>query len=390
MGWLNNLIAKFHKEDEFEEFEESWSEVVYHRESLDIHDPVQRREYIQSCLEQIADAAHEVEGLSMEYATVTALLTDMEEIESLPDKEKRELEIAASKVATLQDEKESFKGRKSHMTDAQFHQMERVEDEVEEGLKKLTEAEEYQVLVKRDLSKLDAERHAFRFRHHELVTTIAQCKSIGMVCTVMVFMTIFLLLALQFGFELETGWGFVFTIAIAAIVYGVVYFKHQEATTELKKLNKDNNRLIQLQNTVKIRYVNNTNLLDYLYMKYKVKSAKELEKLKADFEEEREARERYRRAQFDLNENEQALIQILRRYRVKDPAIWLHQTEAILDRKEMVEIRHNLIIRRQSLRKRMDYNKDVIVGNAKKEIKDIVDSYPKYAKEIMDMVDKYL
>lgn len=390
MGWLNNLISKFHKEEDFADYDDSWSEIVYHREDLDIHDPVQRREYIQGCLEQISDAAHEVEGLTVEYGTVTSLLTDMEEIESLPEREKRELEIAASKVSTLQGEKEAFQGRKTHMTDAQFHQMERVADEVEDGLKKLQEAEEYQVLVKRDLAKLDAERHAFRFRHHELVLSIEQCRTIGIVCTIMVFFTVFLLLILQFGFELETGWGFVFTIALAAIVYGIVYFKHQEATSELKKLNKDNNRLIQLQNTVKIRYVNNTNLLDYLYMKYKVKSAKELEKLKADFEEERDARERYRKAQYDLDENEQALIQILRKYRVKDPAIWLRQTDAILDHKEMVEIRHNLIIRRQSLRKRMDYNKDVIVGNAKKEIKDIVDSYPRYAKEIMDMVDKYL
>ena len=65
MGWLNRLFGKLNKqEDDFESYEESWSEVVYHRENLDIHDDVQRREYIQGCLEQIADAAREVEGLS--------------------------------------------------------------------------------------------------------------------------------------------------------------------------------------------------------------------------------------------------------------------------------------------------------------------------------------
>ena len=55
----------------------------------------------------------------------------------------------------------------------------------------------------------------------------------------------------------------------------------------------------------------------------------------------------------------------------------------------MVEIRHNLIIRRQSLRRRMDYNKEVIAGKAQEEIKDLVESYPKYAGEIMNIVDEY-
>lgn len=69
--------------------------------------------------------------------------------------------------------------------------------------------------------------------------------------------------------------------------------------------------------------------------------------------------------------------------------IWLHQTAAILDKKEMVEIRHNLIIRRQSLRRRMDYNKEMVAGKAQAEIKDLVDKYPKYAAEIVGTVEQY-
>ncbi len=69
--------------------------------------------------------------------------------------------------------------------------------------------------------------------------------------------------------------------------------------------------------------------------------------------------------------------------------IWLHQTAAILDKKEMVEIRHNLIIRRQSLRRRMDYNKEMVAGKAQAEIKDLVDKYPKYAAEIVGIVEQY-
>ena len=69
--------------------------------------------------------------------------------------------------------------------------------------------------------------------------------------------------------------------------------------------------------------------------------------------------------------------------------IWLKQTEALLDKREMVEIRHKLIIQRQSLRRRIDYNREVVALNAQNEIKDLVDKYPKYAKEILNIVSEY-
>ncbi len=103
----------------------------------------------------------------------------------------------------------------------------------------------------------------------------------------------------------------------------------------------------------------------------------------------KDERHNYKRAEIELDSTQQELLHILRRYQVKDPMIWLHQTQALLDKKEMIEIRHNLIIRRQSLRRRMDYNKEVIAGKAKAEVKDLVENYPKYAKEILGIVAEY-
>ena len=141
-----------------------------------------------------------------------------------------------------------------------------------------------------------------------------------------------------------------------------------------------------LQNRVKIRYVNNTNLLDYLYMKYHVSSGKELTGLWEKYKVEKEERRRYREAELELDDCHQELLNILKCYQVKDPAIWLHQTAAILDNKEMVEIRHNLIIRRQSLRRRMDYNKEMIINKAENDIKELAEKYPQYAGELAGMV----
>ena len=95
------------------------------------------------------------------------------------------------------------------------------------------------------------------------------------------------------------------------------------------------------------------------------------------------------KAEKELDRYQKDLLHELRRYQVKDPMVWLHQIPALLDKKEMVEIRHGLIIRRQSLRRRMDYNKEVIAGKAQAEIKDLVEKYPKYAKEILSIVGEY-
>ena len=60
-----------------------------------------------------------------------------------------------------------------------------------------------------------------------------------------------------------------------------------------------------------------------------------------------------------------------------------------MNHNEEVEIRHYLNSQRQSLRKRMEYNRDIVAGNAKMEIEDMARQYPKYTQEILDMVSRY-
>ena len=94
-------------------------------------------------------------------------------------------------------------------------------------------------------------------------------------------------------------------------------------------------------------------------------------------------------SQKNLDANQQDLIYMLRHFRVKDPEIWIHQPEALLNHNEEVEIRHSLNVQRQSLRKRMEYNRDIVAGNAKLEIEDMAKQYPAYTQEILDMVSRY-
>ena len=209
---------------------------------------------------------------------------------------------------------------------------------------------------------------------------ISDTKGMAVICVTALGLCVLLLLFLQFFLEMDTKLGYLLTAGAAAVVITMIYVKHMDARRELKRVETGINKIILLQNKVKIRYVNNTNLLEYLYMKYGASSGQELKDMWQNYKIEKEEREKFRRAELDLDYSEQELLQILKCYQIQDPAIWLHQTEAILDPKEMVEIRHNLIIRRQSLRRRMDYNREVVAGTSQRDIKALVERYPKYAK----------
>ena len=62
--------------------------------------------------------------------------------------------------------------------------------------------------------------------------------------------------------------------------------------------------------------------------------------------------------------------------------------DALINRNELVEMRHELIVRRQTLRKQMEYNNEV-ADNARNEIMDVARTYPEYAEEIAEMVNKF-
>ena len=203
----------------------------------------------------------------------------------------------------------------------------------------------------------------------------------------MVFLAM-LLAILGAALKLDVELGYVIAILISAFAITLMYVKYHDSQRELIRVEKTINKLVLLQNTVKIRYVNNTNLLEYLYVKYDVNSSAELNKLWDKYLQENKAREQEQQMEQDMEINQSSLIKLLRRHEIHDPAIWIHQAQALIDSKEMVEIRHNLILRRQKLRKQMEYNAQA-AQEAQDEVKDIVAQYPEYARSIVNIVSEY-
>ncbi|RKM61340.1 hypothetical protein D6855_05465 [Butyrivibrio sp. CB08] len=390
MGFLDIFSNNSRDEDWAEQTRlQDWNDIVYTRKDVDMDDPVQRREYIGSCLLQMQEAARELDALEYEYNDVTSHLRDMEEIDALPPEQRAEINDCAQKILDSQVTQEKFGKRKSKMTDAEFEHMERLQHDAKSGASKLAEAEVYQKKIRNDLKRLDSEHQAYEYQEEELLATIENTKKLIIAIGVALVVILVFLLILQIGLKLNVIYGIMVTVLLAAIAITVLYVQNSNAAVELKTVTKSISRLIMLQNQVKIRYVNNTNLIDYLCIKYGVNTSSELTDLYERYEQEKKERARFEDARKLLDSNEKDLIYMLRHYRVKDPDIWIHQVEALLNHNEEVEIRHSLNVQRQSLRKRMEYNRDVVAGNAKLEIEDMARQYPKYTQEILDMVSKY-
>ncbi len=390
MGFLETIFGKTRDDEWTKQNElENWNDIVYTRKELDMDDPVQRREYIGSCLQQMEEAARELDALELEYNDVTSHLRDMEEIDALPPEQRREINECAQRILDSQDQQEKFARRKSKMTDDEFERMERLQSEAKAGAKKLADAESYQKKIKNDLKRLDGEHEAYLFREEELEKTIDNSKKLIITVAIALGFIVLFLLILQLVLELNVIYGYMIAVILAAVSVTLLYVQSTNALVELKSVRKSIERLVMLHNTVKIRYVNNTNLIDYLCLKYRVGTSKELVSLYDRYIQEKTERAQFEDAQKNLDANQKDLIFMLRHYRIKDAEIWLHQPEALLNHNEEVEIRHSLNVQRQSLRKRMEYNRDIVAGNAKLEIEDMAKQYPEYTQEILDMVSRY-
>ena len=381
-----NFFKKLFSKKQNIESNEPDEQVTKLRRNVNFDSPEDRSRYIMDCLEQLETGTRETEILTGEYQLITEYLTDTEEIDALPDEQHSKLEALASQLTGYDSEMKKYRDRKNRMSDIDFYTLRSHESEVEDGIKKLREGEKYAVKIKKDLRRLDGERQANEFRKQELKRSKANYKGmVGIFITAYIFCML-LLVFLQFVLGLSVFIGYFLATAVMAIACAVAAIKYIDSDKEQATAQNTVNKLIKLQNTVKIRYVNNRRLLEFLYLKYHVENAEKLEKLWRLYQQEKEERRQFIEAEARNEYCSKQFLAMLTSFRIKYPDRWLFQTSAILDKREMVEVRHELILKRQAIREQMEHNKK-LADDARDEIADISLLYPEYAKEILEMVD---
>ncbi len=388
MGFWKDLFRKVKKKEAPEEEQEIVEQYLIGAEDVNLADSYERKRYIESLLEQMADATKQIDACNGEYQTVNSYLKDIEELEYIDSVDKQEIQKHAQAILHLATDKKQYEEKKNRMSDEDFKRMQLLEDDADEGVRRMKEAEEYQTLIRGDLRRLEGEKQACIFRRSEAENAMNNLRGMTQIILISLISCVVILLIMQLGFGMNTKVGFILAGAIGAIALLAVYMYYLDAVKEKTRSSRSLNKVILLQNRVKIRYVNNTNLLEYFYMKFGIASAAELEKLREKYAEEKAEREKFEDDCKEMTYSQEQLVKILNSYHFYDPLIWLHQAKALLDPKEMVEVRHALILRRQKIRQRLDFNTKNATA-AREQIKEIVASYPEYAKEILRMVSEY-
>lgn len=359
-----------------------------HRSDLNILDYRDRERYVRECCEMMTAASKEVEAQKVEYQLVTERLTDLDEIAQLPTSAREEVRTRAQRIFQIEEDEANYRRPVSKITEAQYREMERLADDIPGAIRDMQEREAYQDRVKRDLNLIEGEKSALNYQKREEKQKSKNAKGYVIIILVTAVLAFAMLLFLQYALRMDVEIGYYVLIGLTAIFVSACGVSYRNAISTETSTDKQMNRAITLQNTVKIKYVNITNLLDYTYAKYKVANSFELSYMWDKYQEEKAARNHSEEVAIKLKDARQSLYILLSHYKIKDPSIWIYQPGALVYDEELTELRHNLIIQRQRLRKGIDFNV-YNLEDAKAELEQLVKDYPKYAKEILAIVTQY-
>ena len=370
-------------------YEEDIPEVGHiERAEVDMSDRRLRERYVRNLCDQMAECTSEIDSASKEYRYVTDYLRDCEIIDAIPEESESTLISAAENVIHLLKENESHTGRLGKISEAKYEEMQAIAADMPKALEELKEHEEYKELVRDDLRKLEGEKVSRQFSRRDARVRQISSRNIAMIAVFAMGFVIFILLILQYMYEMNVMPGVIAAAALGAITLTASFSIFVNARSIERRTVRELNQIIAKQNTVKIRYVNTQNLIEYEYEKYHIHSSEELAHYWRLYQEEKHERDLLRRMSTDMDAAEERYRKELMNANVNYPTLWIHQAEAVVDRREMVELRHGLVARRQGLRKRIDYNTENRDA-AKKEVEALVAKYPNYAHEILDIVSEY-
>lgn len=363
-------------------------EITLEQETLDLKDPTERKSFIAQNCDQIVEATRQMEEFQTEYEAVTAYLSDIQVIEQIPKEQRAELNDAARHILTLTRERNQYLNGKMKITKSQYDLLEAHEDDIPKEVQKISQKESYMMALKGDLGTLEGEKHSLAHEHKEQVERQNFLRLLSIVVGVMTGIVFAALFWVEREFDYDGKLPFILTILLVLVCAAYIAHEARKNRTEVMMNQRKMARAIGLQNTVKIKLVNNKLSLDYSYAKFGIASAAQLTYFWEEYVKQKELNNKYKNNTELLNYYSEKLVKQLRGFYIHDAEVWIHQSVALLDAKEMVEIRHRLNVRRQKLRERMDYNMQTKAG-AIERIGEAIKKNPEAKEEIIITLKKY-
>ena len=314
------------KKRSFEEKMDDLSQTVLTENN--IKDPKQVEQYVVERLEQMIDITREIEEEKSEYRTVTSYLNDVQKLEDLPEPEKKKIADVAQNVVQLNSARNIFLNSEKKLTDAQFTQLQQEEKTMPDAIKRLSSNEIYQDTIKKDMKYLEREKSRWLLHREYLMHQQKSLKNLLYIILAIVAAVAVTLITLQLGFKVDTYYAWMVLIFVTAVAVCADYLKMLHNDSEIKLAERSANKAILLRE-----------------------------------------REKYQRTNEDLEYFNGRLVRALNQYQLYDAQVWITQAAALIDPREMVEVKHGLILRRQKLRDRMEYNVEEMKNQREEALK---------------------
>lgn len=382
MRFLKRLFSKKKNMNREGEAFEATDERFPEEQETDLH---KIGHYVLDHCEQIIESARELGEEKKEYEIVTSYLKDIEFLTDLPEEQKAPIREVTENILKLNKERDQYLNMSKKISDSQYVMLEQMEQEIPDVVRRMRENETYQATIKHDMACLEGEKMQWTLLRSELLHEKYVLRIASYIVFSAFFLLMILLFVLQAGFSVDITWGWIVLAALATGGGFFIFVRYQNDVLGIARAELNANHAISLLNKTKIKYVNITNAVDYACEKYHVKNARDLEYQWEQYVEETKRKERYMRTNDDLDYYNSKLLRLLEEYRLYDAKAWVDQPLALVHPGEMSEMKHNLLVRRQKLRARIQYNAKV-VETERAQIDRLMALHPEYEDEIRGII----
>ena len=368
------------------QIDDAFNRVYSQIEGIDSwEDPKKLEHYILDSCEQIIASTKAMERQKMEYRIVTRYLNDIKAIENLPKETAKDLRTTASKICELEQNILESRAVVRNISDEQFSVISDEEEDMPEIINRFASDEIYQSKLKRSLSYLEGEKSRWEIEREELLAQGRLFRRMA-VAVLTSFTTLLILLYVMYTATSVDISIWIFIVLFVCAVSGFIIFLRQNTITkESRSALIHLNQAISMLNVERMKYVNVTNSIEYTKDKYFVKTAAELQYIWAQYQDKVRDQQRYIQNNDDLEFYNSKLERILGSIGLADDKIWLNQVNALINKQDMSDCRHRLVVRRKKIRDRLEDHKK-IVQEERDEIDRLMTRHEHYLPEIQEII----
>jgi hypothetical protein len=335
--------------------------------------------WLREALESLEESRTMIRETMSACDALQSSLEDIDTLLSIPPVAKAEATEAARQIVTL-SEVIAKKQVGPTPDEARFAGVRRYEALFPREVVELEKKEKYHLLVKGDLNHIEGERAAIRHSRKTAERKHAFLLRFAMSAIVMLAFLFAGCLLLGNMYDIAVTVPFFLTGLLALFALAYVYMGLRQADYNMKLADAKMNRLIQIANKVKIKFVNSASVISFIYEKYNVNSAAALRRLWEQYVKAvDEVKHQDRNANL-VDASRARLAESLEANGIRDTLAFVYRPETLLDPKVAAQVRHDISERLEKLHGRLEEQREQMMS-VKSDILKARSDYPQYESD---------